>query len=83
MKHPVFGETVRSDACLDLVQGLKYGAEFLRKHKTVPYVHFEMCDGLRELWKQGRTTTINEQVARIYRTYGFDVEEQGIGWAIS
>lgn len=83
MKSIVFGETVRGDACTDLARALEDGASFLRKHKTVPYVHFEMWDGLRELWKSGRTTTINEQAAKIYRKYGFDVDEQGIGWEIS
>ena len=83
MKSITYGETVRGDACMKLARALEDGASFLRKHKAVQYVHFEMWDGLRELWRDGRTTTINEQAARIYRVYGFDVEEHGIGWAIS
>lgn len=83
MKSVAYGETVRGDACMSLARALEDDAEFLRKHKSVPYVHFEMWEGLRELWNTGRTTTINDQAAKIYRKYGFDVQEQGIGWAIS
>jgi hypothetical protein len=83
MNHPVFGQTVRGDACERLRNELEDGAKFLKKHKVPPMIHSEMYFGLAELWRIGKTTTILKESMDIYRKCGFEVTEQGIGWSIS
>lgn len=83
MNHPVFGQTVRGDACERLRDELEDGAKFLKKYKVPPMIHSEMYFGLAELWRLGKVATIMEECADIYRKCGFEVTEQGIGWDIS
>lgn len=83
MQHHFFGETVNGEACLKLAEDMKEGSKFISKNHIPFIVYDSLYLGLCELWKNGRTETIIEQAANIYRKYGFSVDPHGIGWAIS
>lgn len=83
MKHHFFGETVNGEACRKLADDMQDGSTFIKKQRIPLATFHSLYFGLCEIWKNGRTETINEQAASIYKKYGFIVEPHGIGWSVS
>lgn len=43
---------------------------------------YEIVDAYHELGTQGFTNTINQNIALLYKDYGYIVNTEGIGWKV-
>jgi hypothetical protein len=58
-------------------------AKEISRRKLTSANVFELTTGLKELSRNGETTTISESLANYYRRFGLAVKIEGIGWRIS
>lgn len=77
--------TVDGDLCIKMADLLNEdkAPEFMKKNKLPLQSYYECRRVLQDIWRNGYSETINDNVSKIFEKQGFTVSECGIGFKIA